>query len=167
MGAGRHIIAALLLASSLGVCASGCATAQTKREELGRAVKAYSQFIRWKKYDGAVAFRLPEEQAEFMARYSAAEDDLHVESIETRSVTFLPQEDNQPLQANVVVVAHAYLLPSTVLEKVLMQQTWEYREGRWVLLSSSRELAPPVDESALGGHEGLGTEQPVTVPKGE
>src|SRR5688572_9021496 len=117
-GSQRVITMAALGATLMALGA--CASVQARKDELVSAVSAYNQFMRWKKYDGAQTFRLPEDQPDFMARYSQAEDDLHIESMETRSVTFPPVEKDAPMQAKVVVVAHAYLLPSTVLEKVVI-----------------------------------------------
>src|SRR5688572_29399549 len=56
---------------------AGCATMAGKMETLPKAVSAYNELLRWGKLDGAALFRLPEEQATFVARYALAEDDLH------------------------------------------------------------------------------------------
>jgi hypothetical protein len=139
MSAGLRWIALGVL---LALCGGGCGGVQARREELGRALSAYHEFMRWKRFDQAAMFHPPELQSAFVARYAAVEDDLHIESMEMRSIAFAPEVEGQPPAAEIVVVAQAYLLPSTVLEKIVLQQRWENREGRWVMVQSSRELAP-------------------------
>ena len=114
-------------------------------------MKAYNELVRWKKYDSAGAFRTPEDRTAFMVRYLAVEDDLNVESMEIRSVVWPPVTAEQPIAAEVVIVASAYLLPSTVVEKVIIQQRWEFRDGRWMIVESDKELAPPVDDEPESG----------------
>ena len=46
--------------------------------------------------------------------------------------------------ADVVLVAEAYLLPSTVVEKITIVQHWARVDGAWVLKESSRDLLPGV-----------------------
>ena len=134
-----HIAEGILLVSM-----AACATAAGKRDSLPRSIAAYSELLRWGKVDGAASFHLPENQAAFVARYTAAEDDLHIESIEVRAVAFPPVQEDEPLAADVTLVAQAYLLPSTVVEKTVIVQRWEHRDGGWRIVRSSRELAPPL-----------------------
>ncbi len=129
----------------LAVLFIACARLQIHRDTLPRAVKAYNTFLRWKKYDSATIFRAPEDQPGFAARYLAAEDDLHVESIDVRSIAWPEVAEGEPPVAVVTVVALAYLLPSTIQKKVIMQQRWEYRSGSWVVVSSDRELVPKLE----------------------
>jgi len=135
----------LLYPLLLAVLVVACAGLQAHRESLPRAVKAYNTFLRWKKYDSATNFRATEDQAEFAARYLAAEDDLHVESIEVRSVAWPEVAEGEPPVAVVTVVALAYLLPSTIQKKIIMQQRWEYSGGRWLVVGSDRELVPKLE----------------------
>ena len=44
----------------------------------------------------------------------------------------------------VVLVAEAYLLPSTVVEKMTIVQRWAHIDGSWILEKSSRELVPEI-----------------------
>ena len=137
-----------VVVTCLTLLASACLSHQAAMEALPRAVGTYHDLLRWKNVDGAARFRLEENRPEFLERYVAVEDDLKIDSIEVRSVVWQPVVEEEPLVAIVTVVAHAYLLPSTVLEKVIMQQRWEYRDAAWVLVTTSRELVPPVDPVA-------------------
>lgn len=135
----------------LGLCAAlsgGCATQSSQRAELGKAVAAYNELMRWKKFDAASAFR--KDAVDFIARYAAAEDDLSVEHIEVRAISFPPVEDGDDPVGEVLVMAQAYLLPSTVLEKIFMKQKWTYNGDRWLLDETSRELVPPLPEEGSG-----------------
>ncbi len=120
-----------------------CASTATRRQALEPAVQSYNTLLRWKKFERAADYLPVEERADFIERYLAAEDDLYVESVEVRAISWL---SDKPLPAaQVVVVANAYLLPSTVLEKYIIRQRWEYRGKKWLLTERSRELAPPLD----------------------
>ncbi len=158
-------ISCLLLSFGLAACSA----TRAAQEKLPGTVGAYHELLRWKKFDGAARFRLAEDQPQFMARYVTAEDDLSVDAIEIRQIAYPPVAEDEPLVAMVTVVAHAYLLPSTVLEKIIMLQRWENRGGSWVLLETSRELVPPVDmepeptEPETPSEENQGSQEPESA----
>ncbi len=123
----------------LGACAGG-----TSSKGLKVAVDGYHDSLRWKRLTNASTFRVPEERSNFLARYLAVEDDLSIDTIEIRGVTFVP--DSDPPAADVVVTAQAYLLPSTVLHKHVITERWELRGEDWLLVDASVELAPELPE---------------------
>ena len=65
--------------------------------------------------------------------------------MEVRNVTSYTKDGNQV--ADVILVAEAYLLPSTVVEKVTIVQRWARVDGAWLLEESSRELVPEISSS--------------------
>lgn len=121
-------------------CATGGAAGGS--DDLRTVVGAYNEHLRWKRFPAAARFLKPESQAPFLSRYLTAEDDLFVEALEVRAVTF--GTDELTPSADVTVVATAYVLPSTVLEKVVMTQHWELVDKQWVLITTDRELVPAV-----------------------
>lgn len=129
------------------VTCSGCGHGPPGR--LSVAVESYLNGLRWKRFHHSAAYVPADRQAEFLERYLAAEDDLHIESAEIRGVVLQPDEEFPT--ARVIVMAQAYLLPSMVLEKVIMVQTWQQRDGAWRLIETSRELAPALAGAASAG----------------
>ena len=138
---------------------TGCAAGQSSREDLHPALTTYHNLLRWKQFDGAARFRHQDDQSAFLARYLRAEDDLSIESLEVRSVHWNPIGGIPG--ADVTVVGQAYLLPSTVLQKVVIQERWEVVNDRWVLMHSDKELLAdpvldspaPLKQEASGGIE--------------
>lgn len=133
----RRGIAGLALATLFACSGSG-----THQKVLKVAVDGYHDNLRWKRLTNASTYRVPEERSEFLARYLAVEDDLSIDAIEVRGVTFIP--DSEPPAADVVVTAEAYLLPSNVLHKHVITERWELRGDEWLLVDASLELAPEV-----------------------
>lgn len=119
-------------------------------EHLAPSVRGYNQSLRWKRFDRAAAFLPVKQRSAFLARYAAAEGDLHIDDIEVRDIQLLL--DEQPPAAEVLVVAHTYLLPSTVLTRTIQRQRWELEDDTWLLVSQDRSLlkAKPSPESVQG-----------------
>jgi hypothetical protein len=132
----RSLLAFALAAFTL---AAGCAT--TNDEPLDMAVSRYNESLRWKRFADAAAYLVPEARRAFLARYLASEEKLHIDSLEVRAIAEItgtvPTYD-------VTVVAQTYVLPSTVVTRVIMTQRWELAENGWRMLGSDRELAPLV-----------------------
>jgi len=115
-------------------------TAPETSQHLRASVQEYNQNLRWKRFSSAASYLIPDERAGFLKRYLAAEDDLHIQSIEVRGVS--PAQSNDRKGADVTVVAESYLLPSTVVRRTTILQHWEQIGGTWRLIRSSQELAP-------------------------
>ncbi|MEZ4272752.1 MAG: hypothetical protein R3C68_15370 [Myxococcota bacterium] len=130
----------------LGVTLLACASSSDASGTLHRAVNSYNELMRWKKFEQAAGYIPANKRADFLERYLAVEDDLFVESMEVRGITWVTTEDNPVVDVN--VIANAYLLPSTVLEKVVMRQRWEFRNGAWNLANNSREIVPKTTKPA-------------------
>ena len=134
------IIFSILIGPLLVSCASTNAG-----ETLQESVSAYNQNLRWKRFNNASRFVPAESRAKFLERYLTAEDDLHIQSMEVRNVTSYTKDGNRV--ADVVLVAEAYLLPSTVVEKMTIVQRWAHVDGAWLLEESSRELVPEISSA--------------------
>ncbi|MEM6274181.1 MAG: hypothetical protein AAF735_02975 [Myxococcota bacterium] len=134
----RGVLLACLAAGGVG-----CSGSAGEGKHLKAAVDEYHSNLRWKRLNEASRYRAAERRAEFLARYLAVEDDLSIDTIEVRGVTFVP--DSQPPAADVVISAEAYLLPSAILEKHVITERWELDGERWLLVSTSAELAPELE----------------------
>ena len=142
-GPRKHQAGTLSLAAIAG-CLVMCST--SANETLQSAVESYNAHLRWKRFSHAANYQPSDRRALFLQRYVASEDDLHIQSIEVQGVQIL--EDQPVPTADITAVAERYLLPSTVVEKVVMTQRWELRNGAWIIISTSNELAPSVDREA-------------------
>jgi len=131
----------LLFFLAFGSLLSSCASSGAG-ETLQASVSAYNQNLRWKRFTNASRFVPAEARAKFLERYLSAEDDLHIQSMEVRDVT--PYTKDGAQLADVVLVAEAYLLPSTIVEKLTIVQRWAHVDGTWLLENSSRELVPEI-----------------------
>ncbi len=132
----------LLVAPVLSAC-----VAATSEQPLELAVSRYNQGLRWKRLTSASELVVPERRSEFVRRYLAHEDDLHIENIEVRAVNRVEGEATPTF--DVTVVAEAYLMPSTVLEKTIITERWQRREGGWQLVKAEPELVPaPMDKAS-------------------
>ena len=98
----------------------------------------YNQSLRWKRYNTAARFLAPDKRADFLEQYLSAEDDLHVQSVEVRSVNTYERDGDKV--ADVVLIAEAYLLPSTVVKKTTIVQTWKHQNGGWELIEPGTSL---------------------------
>ncbi|MEC9466628.1 MAG: hypothetical protein VX834_12630 [Myxococcota bacterium] len=132
------MIRAYLSVFGVSLCLLACA-APNAGESLRASVGTYNQSMRWKRYNTASTFLAPDKRADFLEQYLNVEDDLHVQSVEVRSVNSY-ERDGKPI-ADVVVVAEAYLLPSTVVRKTTMIQTWLFSNGGWELIDPGTSLA--------------------------
>jgi len=117
-----------------------CAATAANGDPLDICVSRYNEGLRWKRLNNASAFVVPERRAAFMRRYLSREEDLHIESLEVRAVTKIDEAAVPTF--DVTVVAEAYLMPSTVLQKTVLTERWEQREGSWLLVASEPELVP-------------------------
>ncbi|MEO1172987.1 MAG: hypothetical protein AAFX94_13200 [Myxococcota bacterium] len=123
-----------------------CAGGAHKGKGLRVAVDSYHDSLRWKRLTAASRFRTADQRSEFLAKYLAVEEDLSIDSIEVRDVSFVP--DSDPLAANVVLTAETYLLPSTVLKKHVITERWEQYGDAWRLVETSHEFAPGLETRA-------------------
>ena len=142
------MIRASLTALGLALCMLACA-GPNAGESLRASVGTYNQSIRWKRYNTAARFLAADKRADFLEQYLSVEDDLHVQSFEVRSVSTYEREGNQV--ADVILVAEAYLLPSTVVRKTTIVQTWQFQNGGWELVDPGTSLALGKAEESRSG----------------
>ncbi len=132
-------LATVLALAAAAAGAGGCASTASDTD-LQRAVWLYNEGIRWKRFEQAAAFLPPEARDAFLERYHATEDRLSIESIEVRGVA--AAEGTSEPSFDVTVVAAAYVLPSTVLQRVTIVERWVLVGGAWRMVRADRDLAP-------------------------
>tara|TARA_Y100001934_G_scaffold274321_1_gene366318 strand:+ start:130 stop:570 length:441 start_codon:yes stop_codon:yes gene_type:complete len=139
-------IAFALLLSALLLPISGCSSAGTAGQTLKASVAGFNKSLRWKKFNGAASFLPAAERSEFLKHYLGLEKDLFIQSLEIRSVQFQdssrnskPEQTSQ--QAQVLVMAEYYILPSTVVKRRPVMQSWELRNGNWQMIKSNFDFS--------------------------
>ena len=139
-----------LIASSFVLPLAGCAS-QTAAKTLKASITGFNADLRWKRFNGAANFLPAEERSQFLEHYLSLEKDLFIQSLEVKNVDFqqtqLPSDlENSIEQAQVLVMAEYYILPSTVVKRQPVTQNWEYRNGSWKMVRSNFDFSyePPI-----------------------
>lgn len=119
----------VVMLAQLASCAQPVGTV----EDLASGGRDFLQRVRWKDYQGASAYLLPELRQGFVGRL-AAEEQLHVTDVRLE-----PVENSSPGQASTWAVMEYYRLPSLSVRKFRFQLDWTYvgggplQPGSWLL----------------------------------
>lgn len=138
----------------LSLAAAGCAHIDPldKLELLHDSVEAYNHAFRWKAYDRAATYRLPEERTAFIAVYDDDQSSLQIEDYRVVRVNVI--EDRS---AEVTVRVRFLMLPSTVVQRSTIVQYWHKIGGNWLLESEKNPMRDmdlelqPRDKARLEG----------------
>src|SRR5688572_10632885 len=104
-------------------------SARSPKQDLDLAVQRYNDSLRWKRFSEAASY-LPEElQADFLSQRLEDEDRLHIDLLEIRAVSVVPNAEIPTYE--VTLRAEAYVLPSTVVERLVVRQRWERQGDAW------------------------------------
>ncbi len=129
-------LAAALLACALALGAGGCKSpVAASDKDLLDVVERFHHDIRWK-YNQQAAARVPTHRAaDFLEQLEDMKDDLNITGWSVRKVEGLPDPD--PKRKRVAIRMHLeyFLMPSTVMREVTVEQVWEQIEDAWVCLS--------------------------------
>jgi hypothetical protein len=110
------ILALLMLLAS-------CAPPSGTTEELTPAGRDFLQRLRWKDYQGAAAYLLPEHRQAFLGHF-AVQDQLYITEVQLEQV-----ESSAPGQGVTWGVLEYYRLPSVSVRKFRFQLDWTYVGG--------------------------------------
>lgn len=122
----------------------------SQSERLRESVNLFNESLRWKRFESAAKMVDPASQDHFLKDLMDAEDELFIYTMDIRSVEVKDEKDvtkkdtdDKPVPtATVRVLAESYVLPSTVLKKEFLVQTWEERHGKWYVVDGFSELLP-------------------------
>lgn len=127
----RTALVPLLLAAS----AIGCMTPTQRREDdLLRDARMFNDDFRWGRWDILGQSMTPEENALFQARKNLIDDNLVLADYEVTSVKFLQISQ----AATVDVKLEWYKKNDPIVRQATLQQRWEYRGGRWMMIKQRR-----------------------------
>jgi hypothetical protein len=123
----------------VALAASGCSNPQQARGNLGYSVQTYHQHMRWRRYQQAAKFLIPEDRNAFLGRYDELGDDFKVVSVEVRHVEVEPDG----LSASSEVVVEWLKEPDMKVHKEKWSQTWVLVEKIWLLEEEEvKEIKP-------------------------
>jgi hypothetical protein len=161
--------AVLLLAGILALGGPGCqSTVAASDKDLLEIVDRFHHDIRWK-YNQQAAARVPSHQAaDFLEQLEGMKDDLNITAWDVRKVEVLPDPDPEKKRVAVRMHLEYYLMPSTVLREVSVEQVWEQVDSAWMCMSLKNgpiefQASPP--PGADGGTDG-GVPRPEDEPSG-
>jgi len=131
----------------------GCITpAQRREDDLIREARMFNDDFRWGRWDVLGQSMTPEENLLFQARKNLIDADLVIVDYELTAVRFLQSSE----AATVDVHIEWYKKSDPSVRQVSLQQRWELRTGRWMMIKQRRvrgDRFPLVPEPA--------TEKPV------
>ncbi len=121
----RWWLSAVVVAAMLLACTGHDVRPIGKIAEMSRT--DFFRALRWKQYPAAAHFMAPEFRQEFIDRFSAFRDDLHISDV--RLVNLQTSEDGRRFETTVEM--DYTLLPSIQLKTFVFDQTWvdQYGEG--------------------------------------
>jgi hypothetical protein len=120
----------LLVASAMGCVAP----TQRREEDLVRDARMFNDDFRWERWDILGQSMTPEENALFQARKNLVDDNLVLADNEITSVKFLQSSQ----AATVDVKLEWYKKDDPTVRHATLQQRWEYRGGRWMMIKQRR-----------------------------
>jgi hypothetical protein len=141
---------ALLAAAVVFTLAAGpgCMTpSQRRADALTRSAHEFNNGLRWGRDQDVFPFLSPADARSLQARRADLGDDLVVADEEMTSLDLAPGAE----KATVVVEFTWYDQRRAVVKKSVVEQKWEWIDGRWIVTSQRRahgERFPLVNEPA-------------------
>jgi hypothetical protein len=117
------LLARVWLVAALLVLLAGCAPPVGTTEELTPAGRDFLQRLRWKDYQGAAVYLLPEHRQEFLGSF-AAQEQLYITDVQLEQV-----EGTASGQGITRGVIEYYRLPSVSVRKFRFHLDWTYVGG--------------------------------------
>jgi hypothetical protein len=126
----RLALSLVLVASALG-CMS---PTQRREDDLMQNARIWNDDFRWGRWDIVGQSMTPEENKLFQKRKNLVDEDLVIVDYEVTAIHFL--EHSQA--ATVDVKMQWYKKAEEIVRHVTLQQRWERRGGRWMMIKQRR-----------------------------
>jgi hypothetical protein len=124
-----------LILTVLFAWAAGCMTpAQRREDELLTNARFWNDDFRWGRWEIVGQSMPADENALFQERRSLVDKDLVIADYEVRSIRF----ERQSQAAMVDVTLEWYRKSDPTLRQASLQQRWEQRNGRWMMIKQRR-----------------------------
>jgi hypothetical protein len=113
-----------VLLLGFGLLLSACGLAARPAQEFLAVSDDYLQRLRWQDYNGVARHLVESEREAFLAQWSD-QPDLRLTEAQLDSLEFRAEGR----EARTRVTLEYYRLPSTTIERLRLNQSWEYRGG--------------------------------------
>ncbi len=132
----------LRLASTLALLllSSGCMTGDGMASKLRDTSMAYNQALRWGDIDRAVAHVPAQSQDQYLVQHEAAEEELVVVEYEVVRLDLDRERGVATSRAEIIWHTDREL----VVERTLVDQLWQFHDGRFVLVDERRAGGTPL-----------------------
>jgi hypothetical protein len=131
----------LLLVLLLVACSS---MSENRGTDLQSVVKAFHHDVRWRYNRNAAASVDGQYSNQFLDMLDEMKEDLNISDWEIRRVELSPDGT----EAKIRVRIKYYKMPSTVVKEEMLDQVWQKKQERWVLVSQTGGpfVFPPEEE---------------------
>ena len=164
-GVSRHLLVSQLVLAAVFIpvfLLSSCASVtQPKSNDLHAVVKRFHHNLRWKYNEDAATRVLPKYSADFRDKLEDLKKDLSITAWETRKVKI----DTTSKKAEVKIYLKYFLMPSTVVKEIKLDELWELINGGWFVaeIKGGPFAFPPDEEKSTEDEPG---KQKVEQEKG-
>ena len=137
--------------SAMVLALSGCFifTNYNAKERLTVSAREFNDDVRWSRFEQAAAKIPADKRQQFIDKHRALEDELEIADYELAGVD-VDKSDKKMTRATARVELTWTLKRRGLLEKTIIQQSWEDRDGGWVVVKQERMRGSPLtlyDES--------------------
>lgn len=122
------------------VVLSGCMSGDGMASKLRDTSSAYNRALRWGDIDRAVAHVAPSSRDLFLARHEASEDKLVVVEYEVTRLDLDRERGVATSRAEIIWHTDRDL----VVEHTMVDQLWQFHDGRFVLVDERRSGGTPL-----------------------
>lgn len=120
-----------LVVAQVALAVSACAGREKAQEDFLDRLREYQEGLRWRRYEAAVAYRLPSEREAFLDARDELDDELRIDDYEIERVKF-----SDGRKAAIVQVRYVWHLDSVgVVHETVVEQGWERRGNAWVIVA--------------------------------
>jgi hypothetical protein len=150
----------LAFVAVLFACAAGCMTGMgySTVDQVTNAAREYNNDVRWGRYEQASMHVPKEKRARFVEKRTQLEDELEIADFELVNIVI-----DKGKETAMARVDYTWVLKNRgIVEKTTTRQSWERRDGNWVVATETRVKGSPLslfDEPVKGE-----TTKPDTTP---
>jgi hypothetical protein len=121
---------------------AGCITGMgySTVDQVTNAAREYNNDVRWGRYEQAATHVPKERRARFVEKRTQLDDELEIADFELVNIVIDKQKDTASAR-----VDYTWLLKDRgIVEKTTTRQSWERRDGVWVVAAETRVKGTPL-----------------------
>lgn len=110
------------------------------KDRVTEASHKFTEGVRWNRPEDSVKYLPKDEQHPFVDRMAAMEDELEFADAEMTSLDLDKKHDRATAR-----MSYTWMLKRhAIIEKTITEQTWEEKNGKWVMLHEVRLRGAPL-----------------------